>query len=203
VNDASVDGPLNDPDPSNNADLDGPGRRPRRPRDHQDDLGANPVAAGSATQFSLLVENLGPSTADSVVVSDTLPAGITYVSSSSTGWSCSVAGQDLECTRPSMTPGSSTITIDVTVGSGVAAGSTITNTATVSTSTPGDDPANDASSSTVSVVGSADLVLDKSHDAAFDTVVAGTQAEFRVEVRNAGPSDAQPTSSSPTPCPRV
>ncbi len=193
VNDASVDGPLNDPDPSNNADLD------TVPVVDRADLaitkttsGANPVAAGAATQFSLLVENLGPSTADSVVVSDTLPAGITYVSSSSTGWSCSVAGQDLECTRPSMTPGSSTITIDVTVGSGVAAGSTITNTATVSTSTPGDDPANDASSSTVSVVGSADLVLDKSHDAAFDTVVAGTQAEFRVEVRNAGPSDAQP-----------
>ena len=56
-----------------------------------------------------------------------------------TGWTCS-NGPDVLCTRPTLGVVSSDITIVVRVGTGLAEGSTITNTALVDTSTPGDDP---------------------------------------------------------------
>ena len=57
------------------------------------------------------------------------------------------------------------IVVTVRVGSGVPDGTTITNTAHASTSTPGDDPADNTDDATVDVQAAADLVLDKTHPA--------------------------------------
>ena len=200
TNIASVDGPDVDPVPGNNVDTD---------RVTVDDLadvtilkqrnGPLDVAAGGTTSFTLTVTNSGPSTADALVVTDRLPAGLVPVSAAGDGWTCPTPlGQLVACTRASQRPSTvaapfaTTILVAVRVESSVADQTTLTNTALVSTSTPGDDPANNTSSDTVHVVARADLVLRKAHADAYDRPAAGTEIVYDVAVRNDGPSDAQP-----------
>ena len=192
VNSASVDGPTPDPDPSNNTD-----EAEVIVRDEADleivktFTGANPVAAGAETTFSLAVENLGPSDADNVIVGDELPAGLSLVSASGGGWDCSDAGQVVTCQRDSLPANTSApvITLTVQVDSGQPAG-VIRNTATVTSATPDPETANNTSTDRFAVTTSADLVLAKTHDA--DQVpVAGEPFTFEVTVRNDGPSDAK------------
>ena len=47
------------------------------------------VRAGDDVTYTLTVRNLGPGTARNVVVTDTLPTGLSYHEASGTGWSCS------------------------------------------------------------------------------------------------------------------
>lgn len=189
---ASVTGPETDPDPSNNTDVD-----PTVIVDDADislaksTVGPDPVAAGDTTSFEVVVTNDGPSDADDISVVDALPAGMTLVRASGSGWVCSDEAP-ITCTRDVIPAGTSApaITVEVRVGAGVAEGATLTNSATVSTSTPGDDPGNNTDEATVDVVTSADLAIDKSHQGG--SVVAGTTVTFDLVVSNLGPSDAAP-----------
>jgi len=74
---------------------------------------------------------------DTVTVTDTFPSGLIPTSASGTGWTCSVAGQNVSCTLPAgnVAPGASfaAITIDVTAS---ATPGLFANTASV-TSTDG------------------------------------------------------------------
>ncbi len=76
------------------------GRAARRPtcRSSKTDS-ADPVDAGSSFDYTLAVSNAGPSTADALTVADTLPAGVTYVSASGTGWTCGELTGTVTCTR--------------------------------------------------------------------------------------------------------
>ena len=50
--------------------------------------------------YNLAVRNNGPMSASGpFTVSDTLPANLTFVSGTGTGWSCSAAGQVVTCTN--------------------------------------------------------------------------------------------------------
>ena len=56
--------------------------------------------AGDPGTYRFVVVNTGPSDASAPVrITDTLPDGLTYVSSTDVegSWSCSAAGQDLTC----------------------------------------------------------------------------------------------------------
>ena len=98
------------------------------------------VDASSQLIYKLSVSNAGPSTATSVTVSDSLPAGVTGVSASGTGWTCDAT---VTCTRTSLAVGAAPdITITVTAP---AAGGQISNTATVSSSTADPASANNTS----------------------------------------------------------
>ena len=195
VNHASVDGPVTDPKPGNNTDtdlvtvIDDANVRVAKAT-----TGANPVRAGGTTEFTLAVTNEGPSTADAVVVVDTLPVGLVPVSASGAGWTCSApVGQVVTCARASQLPGpATTILVTATAATDVPDGTTLTNTARVSTATPGDKPGDNSASSTVGIVAEADLVIAKTHDPSYDALAAGTRIVYDVAVRNDGPSDAQP-----------
>jgi len=103
--------------------------------------------AGTNGVYTLTVINGGAgSTTGTITVTDPLPTGLSFVSGTGGGWTCSAAGQLVTCVRAaSMAPGtSSAITLTVAVGS--AAVPTITNTAQVSTpgdSNPGNNSATD------------------------------------------------------------
>ncbi len=150
--------------------------------------GANPVRAGETTTFKLTAHNDGPSDADNVSVVDTLPAGMTLVSMSGSGWTCAPAV--LTCIRPTLVAGTSaSITVTVRVAEGVAGGAALTNQGAVSTSTDGDDPADNDAHAVVAVMAEADLVLHKVHVGG-TSVVAGSDTTYTLDVHNAGPSDA-------------
>jgi large repetitive protein len=104
------------------------------------------LLAGSNSTWQILVRNAGPGTATGVSVSDIMPAGLTYVSASGSGWSCSAVGSVVTCTNAaSVATGTDlpplTVTTKVTATTG-----TITNVATVSSTSFDAEQANNISS---------------------------------------------------------
>ena len=146
------------------------------------------VGAGGAVAYQLVVANNGPSAASTVSVTDTLPAGVTFVSVSASngGWSCSNAGNaSVTCTRATWASGSSTtFTINVTAQNQAG---TMTNTASVSSATPDPTPTNNNASANTTVTAVADLAVTKVGP---PTVVAGGNVSYTVSASNNGPSNA-------------
>ena len=151
INIADVSGPIGDPDPDNNTDSD-----TVTVRDETDvaidkeTVGSGVVDAGDTVAFDLTVTNNGPSDADRVIVHDELPTGTTAVSVTppdGEGWVCAAVAREVTCARATLpaqvgagAPTTSVIRVVARVAASVADGTVLTNTATVSTATPGDDP---------------------------------------------------------------
>jgi uncharacterized repeat protein (TIGR01451 family) len=145
------------------------------------------VVAGSPTRWELAVTNAGPSTAESVVISDPLPAGATFVAASVPGGSCSFAAGTVTCSVPAMLVGQvARVTVDAALSTTLVGA--LTNTATVTAATPDPDSANNSAGVTSTVQTSADLHLGKSSDT---SMVAGSSAQWTVTLSNAGPSAAR------------
>ena len=144
----------------------------------------DPVTPGGTLTYTLTVTNGGPTGATSVSVTDTLPAGVTFVSASGAGWTCTQSGGTVTCTRASLAAAATaTITIVVTVNPTTTG--TITNTATVTSVTADPNTANNTATATTTVGGRADLSIAKSGPA---TASAGTDITYMVTVTNNGPS---------------
>jgi uncharacterized repeat protein (TIGR01451 family) len=107
------------------------------------------VNVTSQIGYTLTVSNAGPSTASAVSVSDALPTGTTLVSASGTGWSCG-GSTTVSCTRASLAVGSApSIVILVTAP---AEGTTLSNSASVSSTTSDPNTANNTSATVQTVV---------------------------------------------------
>ncbi len=97
--------------------------------------------SGSNATYTLTLDNNGPQTAAGpITVADTLAVGLTYVSATSVGWSCSAAGSVVTCTWAGNYFKSTPTTVTITVFVTPAAGTSVTNVARVSY--PGNDDTN-------------------------------------------------------------
>ena len=153
----------------------------------------DPVNSGDTIDYTLTVDNAGPSTADNVVVTDTLPAGVSFVS----GTGCSAAGSTVTCNLGAIASGASgSVVVTVLVDPGVT-GSSVTNLASVTSDTHEHDTTNNSTKETTALGRSADLALAKSAPA---RTAGGTTLTYTVDVSNLGPSDAlNVTMSDPLP----
>jgi uncharacterized repeat protein (TIGR01451 family) len=155
------------------------------------DLSITKAAVGSFTvgsnaSYTLTVTNSGPqSAAGTITVSDTLPAGLSYVSATGTGWTCANSSGTVTCTRAGpVTSGTTLPAITLTVAVGAAAAPSVTNTATVASNTTFDPDATDNSSSaTTGVTVPTDLTIAKSHAGNFTQGQSGT---YSITVTNSG-----------------
>jgi uncharacterized repeat protein (TIGR01451 family) len=160
----------------------------------------DPVNAGTNITYTITVANAGPTNAASASMSDTLPAGTTFVSlSAPAGWTCTTpavgAGGTVSCTNPSLGTGNAVFSLVVRVAPATAPGTVITNTATVSSTTADPNGANNSSTATTTVgVGSADVSVAKVDTP--DPVNAGANLTYTITVANAGPTNAASTSMS-------
>jgi large repetitive protein len=141
--------------------------------------------AGNDATYEFTVRNHGPSDAADATITDTLPAGLTFVSASGTGWTCSPSGQDVTCTHPTPLPSGTTTVVQMTVHLASTATTPITNTATVNSTTPDPDTTNNTDGDETDVNQLADLAITKSHT---DTAVAGSTLSYTLHVTNTGPS---------------
>jgi uncharacterized repeat protein (TIGR01451 family) len=146
----------------------------------------DPVITGSNLTYTITVSNNGPGTAQSVVVTDNLPASVTFVSCSATAdGTCTGAGNNRTIGFSSLANGSSaTITLLVTVNG--AAATTITNAASVTSATA--DPVSANNSATATVVVQAPPSILSINDVS-------------VNEGNNGPTTLSFTVSSSTPAP--
>jgi uncharacterized repeat protein (TIGR01451 family) len=111
----------------------------------------DPVRPGGDLTYTINVTNNGPGIAHSVVMSDTLPDTVTFVSCSSTsGGVCGGDGNNRTTTFGALASGAS-VTIMLVATANGADGSSLTNTATVTSVTSDANPANNSSTATTSV----------------------------------------------------
>jgi uncharacterized repeat protein (TIGR01451 family) len=106
------------------------------------------VKQNAQMTYAIGVANLNKNTASSVTVTDTLPSGVTFVKASvlqaKNAASCTVSGNTVTCTTPSMTL-LTPMAIEIVVKATAKAGSKISNTATVSSANPNTPPGNSRS----------------------------------------------------------
>jgi uncharacterized repeat protein (TIGR01451 family) len=154
------------------------------------------VVAGKSFVYTLRVVNKSSWTSLNPELSDELPAGTTFVSLTQT------AGPSLACVTPAAGSGGTVdcstdqlapraaakFTLVVKADPSLAAGSTISNTATVS-STGDIDSANNEATAQTTVTTSADLGVTNAAGPA--TVARNHTLGFTVRLVNHGPSDAQ------------
>ncbi|MBN1378222.1 MAG: DUF11 domain-containing protein [Gammaproteobacteria bacterium] len=109
---------------------------------------------GQTGIFTIGVSNNGPlSEPGPIVVTDTLPAGLSFVSGTGTGWSCGAVGQDVTCTRTgALASGAGAADITLTVNVAAAAAPSVTNTATVAGTNFDNVTANDSTSDATTVL---------------------------------------------------
>jgi uncharacterized repeat protein (TIGR01451 family) len=124
-------------------------------------LAAPKVEHGSQLIYAVTVGNLGKQPASAVVISDPLPAGVTFVKASaqqlvcsngkcSNPASCIFASNTVSCTTPSMTL-LSPVAVEIVVQVQATAGTKIKNTATVTSANPEGSPGNTQSTASTVV----------------------------------------------------
>ena len=156
----------------------------------------DPVNAGENITYTIDVANAGPSDAQTVSLSDATPANTTFVSITQ------AAGPAFTCTSPAV-GGTGTVTCGIaTFAAGASAsfslvvnvnattpdGTTISNTATMSSGTTDNVPGNNSAMATTTTVNAgADLSVTKTGPAEGG---AGIDITYTITVTNPGPTDA-------------
>lgn len=154
--------------------------------------GSATAVPGRPVTYTITVQNLGPSDAPAVSVTDSFPAdfsGVTWTCTASAGSACSAAGSGQILDTAQIRAGG-TATYTATGLLSPAASQPVTNTATVA-ALPGvtdPAPANNSAGDTDTLAPEADLAVVKDDGAA--TATPGGQVTYTITVTNNGPSNA-------------
>jgi uncharacterized repeat protein (TIGR01451 family) len=170
---AAVGGGVTDPAPANNSATDTTTLTPEADLSITKTDGPDPILAGSTLLYTVTVTNNGPSPAQGVVVTDTLPAGVTLVATS--GCLGDPAGVPT-CTLGDIPAlNSAQFTIEVTVDIGTSG--TITNTADVSSSTPDPNIGNNTASALTTLL---EIDFGDAPDPTYPTLLASNGARHLI-----------------------
>jgi uncharacterized repeat protein (TIGR01451 family) len=106
----------------------------------------DPVQTGSQLKYTISVTNNGPGSATEIVLTDTLPDSLIYVSNSS---GCTSLGNLVTCNLPDLSANDSVnIEIVTTVKCSLGDGSSIVNTGSVTSAVPDPDLSNNTNTAT-------------------------------------------------------
>jgi uncharacterized repeat protein (TIGR01451 family) len=143
-----------------------------------------PGKPGADATYTLRVTNNGPDTAKETVVSDPLPAGLSFVSADPP---CVGGPAGVRCALGSLRSGDS-VTLRIVVHIPDSAVNGFVNTATATSDTPDPNPSNNSSTASIPLLPEADLRIRKIGVPA--KVTAGDFVAYVLLVHNDGPSDA-------------
>ncbi|MBU0457897.1 DUF11 domain-containing protein, partial [Patescibacteria group bacterium] len=153
-------------------------------------VGPSTVLQGTSISYTITSTNNGPDSAQGVIVTDTIPSGLTFNSGASS-FDCSQQGGNIVCNNFNLSNGASrqfVVTFDVSAS--YTCGGTIQNQASVSTSTIDPVSGNNTSSTvatTVDCLPEADLSISKTCPA---NVMQGNTVSYTLETTNHGPNTA-------------
>jgi uncharacterized repeat protein (TIGR01451 family) len=144
--------------------------------------------AGVNGTYTLVATNVGGgATRSATTVRDTLPAGMSFVSGTGTGWTVSAAGNIVTATHAGIIAPSDSAKFTLTVNpSGDAAVPQVVNAASVSTSLDA-NAANNRDTDSTRVLSQPQLRLTKNHTSLF---VDGANANYNFVVENFGPTQS-------------
>ena len=137
---------------------------------------------GDLLTYTVTLSNNGPYDARGVSLSDSAPAGVTFTSCTATVGTCVWSGSSATLSLAAFTNGSTArLTIQATLNFGVADGSTISNTASVTSTTFDPNTSNNSASASFKVLNNSDLYVFQSA-----TKLSNRQLRYTVNVRNLG-----------------
>ncbi len=145
------------------------------------------VQPGAMIVYQLEVSNAGPDSATGVLVSDTLPNELTFVSMTGVSWACEQDGQLLLCDYSGVVAANSSLEpINITAELSSAASGSVRNTATVAANGGDTNTGNNSDTATTTISTSAvrDLAVQKS--VINNGAPLGQSIQFDVEVMNRG-----------------
>ena len=152
--------------------------------------GPDNAVAGQGIEYTVTVNNAGPSDAQHVTIDDSLPAGLSGATYSVSGGNNSSGTYSSPLDIGTIAAcGSVTVTIDANIAASVPDGTVLQNLASVSSPTSDTDMNNNGpveKDTTVHAI--ANVSIAKTGD---DSVTAGTPIHYNLHVSNPGPSDAQ------------
>jgi uncharacterized protein (TIGR03118 family) len=155
--------------------------------------------AGNQLTYTLTLSNNGPSDAQAVSLTDTLPAGETLGTVTQTGgtqFNPNNTGNSISLSADTLPAGASaTFSILANVNSDVTDGTVLNNKATATTSTTDTNSSNDSQTASTTVHVQDDLAVTASGP---DSAIAGNEITYTVGLSNNGPSDAPSVSLSDT-----
>jgi uncharacterized repeat protein (TIGR01451 family) len=151
---------------------------------------AGSVPVGSNVTYTLTPrlnggEPAGTLPPGTITVTDTLGAGLAFVSASGSGWTCSFAAPTVTCTRPGPFATNYTNMPTISIVATVTTTGTRTNTASISA--PESDPVPANNTASVNVTGSNEANLRMTKAASLPVVSPGQNFNFTLTVRNLGP----------------
>ena len=129
----------------------------------------NPGQAGVPLSYRLVVTNNGPATATNVQVADTLPAGVNFVSTSTTQGSCS-GSSTVSCNLGSLAVGAIAI---VTIVVTPSAAGQVVNSASATANEPDPDSSNNTASTTTLIQPAAPSPVMLDDNLTVSTVITG------------------------------
>ncbi|HEY1237112.1 MAG TPA: hypothetical protein VGE91_02170 [Solirubrobacterales bacterium] len=195
-NTASVTGPGDDADPSDNSSTAQVLVTPLSDLSIQKSVSDDSIHAGHQLTYTLQYANGGPTTSDPTVVTDTLPAGVTYVSDDA---GCDASAAPLiSCDVGSLAAdGSDDGAIQIVVSVDQDTTGEIQNAASIDGPNNDLDPSNNSDGAATQVTAAvSDLTLTKT--APPGPFKVGDQIPYKLTVTNHGPDDAPQTIVSDT-----
>ena len=150
----------------------------------------DPVVGGANVTYTLNVSNAGPNASGAIVLTDTLPASVSFVSAAGIGWTCSHAAGVVSCNRPGPHAVAAVIPPVTLVGTVTAVVGAIINSATVAPAqggVPDPDTSDNTALASVQVTAGADLRIAQKTVTSAQPATAGGIVSFQIQPRNGGP----------------
>ena len=151
----------------------------------------DPVIVGNNITYELTVTNKGPSPANNMVVTDTLPSGVIFVAATSSQGICTRAGSIVTCNLPGPLALNAQATVRIIVTS-TRVDPRLTNTATVTSSVTDLDMSNNLATADTMVIPlpptGAELVITMQDSS--DPAIVGSPLTYTITVLNSGPDSA-------------
>lgn len=154
------------------------------------DDGVDRVLPGAQVVYTIVAENLGPSFADPVTVTDVFAAELTceWTSATAGGAAGNSSGMG-DLSETLSLPAGSSVTYTVTCDVDVGATGTLTNTATISSPLPDPVPSNNSATDDNTRLRIADLSVTQADSP--DPVYTDSPLTYTVQVANAGPEPVE------------